>query len=67
MELSQQRAPDAFPLQRRIDVDPMELRLGAFAVVVQKADDPATLAGDEEVRAIGRSRAFDALAQSPSP
>src|SRR5438105_562698 len=63
MELSQQRAPDALTLQRRLDVDAMQLRFGRLAVVVEEADEAALPLGDQEVGVISHRTASDARAQ----
>jgi hypothetical protein len=49
MELLKEHAADSLALPLRVDVDSVELRLRAFAVVVEEADDPAGLLGHEEV------------------
>src|SRR6266545_5775801 len=64
MELSEQRAPNSLTLLHRVDVDPMELGLGAFAVVVEEAYDLATPLGNEKLGALVPRTASDAVAES---
>lgn len=62
VELSEESAADSATLQRRLDVDPVQLRLGALAVVVEEAYGPAGVLGDEEVGVLGVRAVRDALA-----
>jgi PadR family transcriptional regulator, regulatory protein AphA len=63
MQFLCQRGTDADPLLGSLDVDSVQLRLRASAVIVQEPDDLALTFGDQEMRVGLSPTTFDRLAE----